>query len=137
MSNNDKYILEGHEVVLEHDLLVWGKWFEDNKDKKKVAQIYITSDIWVSTVFLGIDHDFGGGARHPHPAYKPLIFETMIFGGKRDQYQMRCRTWQQAEKQHEVAVEIAKKAISPIWKYRYWITGITLLLVVIRLYSIS
>jgi hypothetical protein len=46
----------------------------------------------VSTVFLGIDHSFG--------FHKPLWFETMIFGGKRDGEQYRYETWEEAEANH-------------------------------------
>ena len=58
-------------------------------------------DIRVSTVFLGIDHNFCGGA--------PLLFETMIFGGPHDQEMQRYSTWDEAENGHEQMVELAKK----------------------------
>jgi hypothetical protein len=54
----------------------------------------------VSTVFLGLDHSFGHGP--------PLLFETMIFGGERDQYQERYSTLQDAMDGHDRAVELAK-----------------------------
>lgn len=55
-------------------------------------------DIEISTVFLSIDHSFNGG--------KPILFETMIFGGIHDQYQDRCSTWDEALKMHQVAVDL-------------------------------
>ena len=45
----------------------------------------------VSTVFLGLDHDFLGSL-DLNPGYQPLVFETMIFGGEHDGYQRRYRT---------------------------------------------
>ena len=46
--------------------------------------------LWVSTVFLGLDHRHGD----------PLLFETMIFDGGKDDYQVRTSTWGQAEAAH-------------------------------------
>lgn len=57
-------------------------------------------DITVSTVFLGVDHNYGDGP--------PLLFETMIFGGEHDQYQERYSTRLQAVEGHDRAVAIAK-----------------------------
>jgi hypothetical protein len=53
---------------------------------------------FVSTVFLGLDHNHSGG--------RPLLFETMIFGGPHDQYQTRCSTYDEAEAMHAKAVRI-------------------------------
>jgi hypothetical protein len=55
----------------------------------------------VSTVFIGLDHNFGGGAA-------PMLFETMIFDGGEDDYQTRCATWDEAEQMHAEAVRIAE-----------------------------
>ncbi len=90
------YILEGKEIVECNDILKWGKWFQDAD--RHVAKTE-KDDIRVSTVFLGIDHSFGEG--------KPLLFETMIFGGKHDEEQWRYSTWEEAEKGHVEAVGIA------------------------------
>ena len=54
----------------------------------------------VSTVFLGLDHNFMGG--------EPVLFETMIFGGKHGGYQKRCSTWEMAEKMHQDAVALVE-----------------------------
>ena len=54
-------------------------------------------DVSVSTVFLGIDHEFFNGP--------PLLFETMVFGGEHDGEQWRCSTWDQALEMHDLAVE--------------------------------
>lgn len=55
--------------------------------------------VQVSTVFLALDHAYGGGA--------PLLFETMIFGGEHDQYQERYSTWAEAEEGHRKACALA------------------------------
>lgn len=53
----------------------------------------------VSTVFLGLDHQFGEGA--------PLVYETMVFGAA-DDYQARWSTREQAEIGHRALVERLK-----------------------------
>ncbi len=91
------WILDGHEPV-EATLEEWGKWFEGGHNYRKVA-LTDRGSIRISTVFLGIDHDFGGSG-------PPILFETMIFGGEHDEYQERYTTWDQAEAGHKRAVEM-------------------------------
>jgi hypothetical protein len=52
----------------------------------------------VSTVFLGLDHNYLGRG-------KPLLFETMVFGGLNDGEQIRTSTWEAAEQAHEQMIE--------------------------------
>lgn len=89
------YLLKDKQPILVMDVLEWGREFE-NMDRQ-VALTYIGEDIKISTVFLGIDHG-NGLSRHP------ILFETMVFGGKLDQAQKRCHTWDQAEFMHEKMV---------------------------------
>lgn len=96
---NGKYILggeDGHTPILCEDTKEWGKQFEKNR--------HVGDDtidlVRISTVFLGLDHQWGDGP--------PLLFETMIFGGPHDQYQMRCSTWDEAIKQHVETVNLVK-----------------------------
>jgi len=92
------YILEGKTPVLVSKT-EWARAFEIGN--RHVDETYI-GDLHVSTVFLGLDHQFGDGP--------PLLFETMIFGGPEDQYQTRCSTWEEAEQMHERAITIAYRA---------------------------
>jgi len=92
------YILDGHQVV-KTDLMTWAKWFE--KHERHVADETING-VRVSTVFLGVDHQFGAGP--------PLLFETMVFGGALDQEQERCSTWEEAEHMHAIMVMRVKDA---------------------------
>jgi len=85
-----KYILKNREAVVEPDLLKWGRWFE--KGDKRVGETMI-GDVRVSTVFLGLDHNFGDGP--------PLLFETMVFGGELDQEMDRCSTWAESVIMHD------------------------------------
>ncbi|KKN75895.1 hypothetical protein LCGC14_0376030 [marine sediment metagenome] len=96
---NDKYILdENHQLIECDDLMKWANWFENAK--RRVAKTTLANDVMVSTVFLGLDHNFGKGT--------PILFETMIFGGEFDQEMDRYSTWDEAEKGHEKMVAKAK-----------------------------
>lgn len=92
---NGKYILVGKEPVPEPDLLKWGKWFET---ADRIVRRDEIDGVRISTVFLGLDHAFGGGV--------PLLFETMIFGGEHDGYQTRAHSWDEAVGQHLKAKEL-------------------------------
>ena len=93
----DKYILRGKKVVVENDIYKWGKWVQ--KHNRQVKQTKIKG-AFISTIFLGLDHSFGDGP--------PLLFETMIFGGKYDDFQDRYPTWDDAVAGHKKAVEFVK-----------------------------
>jgi hypothetical protein len=100
---------ESGEVVPEHDLKTWAEWYGSPAGR---AQRIVQHDefldpendtevVLVSTVFLGIDHSplFGGA---------PVLWETMIFGGKHDSYQDRYRSLKKAKEGHTAAVALAK-----------------------------
>ena len=96
---SDHYILDGHQAV-PVDLVTWAHWFE--KAERHVANETI-GDVRISTVFLGLDHQYGPGP--------PLLFETMVFGGSLDQEQTRCSTWEEAEHMHAVMVMRVKDSM--------------------------
>lgn len=81
------------------DLMTWAREFEDRGREVAFDRV---GDTHVSTVFLGLDHNFGSG--------EPLLFETMIFGGPLDEYTWRYETWEQAEEGHRAAVRLAQAA---------------------------
>ena len=82
------------------DVIEWAKWFKTAD--RVVAQENISEDIMVSTVFLGCDESFGLNPR-------PLIFETLVFGGKCGGMMDRYSTWGQAERGHAKMVEKVKR----------------------------
>ena len=86
---SEYYILEGKETK-PTNLIEWGKWYETAD--RRVNETKFDNDVRVSTVFLGMNHAFDLGT--------PLLFETMIFGGKEDGYCERYTTWEEAEKGH-------------------------------------
>lgn len=89
------FILVNGEPVHEPDTLKWAQWFEAAPER--VLKQEWVGDARVSTVFLGIDHNFMGG-------YEPILWETMIFGGEHDGYQERYSSRQEAEQGHVEAV---------------------------------
>ncbi len=94
------YILNGKTPVLVESIEAWGRWWETAE--RHVANLQ-DGDVHVSTVFLGIDHQFGSGP--------PLLFETMVFGGPLDEEQERCSTWEEAEQMHHDMVTRVTEAV--------------------------
>lgn len=93
-----QYILEGHTPVLCEDINVWAKWFGDAARHVEKTEI---EGVKISTVFLGLDHAWGDESG-------PILFETMIFGGAHDEEMWRYKTWDEAVKGHEYAVNLVK-----------------------------
>jgi hypothetical protein len=95
------YILDGKgNPVVERDMERWSDWF--GQARNRVLKLdKVGRGALVSTVFLGIDPSFHRGAA-------PLLWETMIFGGDRDQYCQRYATRDEALTGHANAVKLAK-----------------------------
>jgi hypothetical protein len=72
-------------------------------DYKRVALTEI-GDIRISTVWLGLDHNF-------NPTGPPLIFETMVFGGPLNEEQWRYPTEAAALAGHDQAVAAVHEAL--------------------------
>lgn len=77
------------------DLVSWSRTFGD-VDSRRVDRTTVGEDVSVSTVHLGLDHNWGDGP--------PLIFETMVFGGEHDQWCDRYSTEEQAQQGHDAVV---------------------------------
>ena len=94
------YILnEDKSVTICHSLTEWAEWFE--RTDRRVERTNVPEfGADVSTVFLGLDHQWGNGP--------PLLFETMIFGGGMDGYQERYSTWDEAVEGHARVVDKVK-----------------------------
>lgn len=92
------YILKGHIPVQTDDLKEWSEWFDKCDRTVKITDMRIWFNrVVVSTVFLSLDHNY-------HKDGDPILFETMIFGGKHDQYCNRYSTWAEAEAGHDKIV---------------------------------
>lgn len=81
---------DGRTPVRVTELLEWAKDLELRKERGRVGWDYDNDiGVTVSTTFLGLEHGHDSQGR-------PLLFETMIFGGPHDQYQERYPTWEHA-----------------------------------------
>ena len=85
---------------------VWAKWFE--KADRTIARSECNTPaepetVLVSTVFIGIDQSFGRGL--------PLIYETMVFGGKYDQHQNRYSTLEDSLAGHAETVAMVMDGV--------------------------
>ena len=92
---SDKYVLQGHQVVPEGDLLKWARRLET---AERIVARDEVGEVTVSSVFLGLDYNFSSIS-------PPLLFETMVFGGSLDGEQERYPTWEEAEAGHARWVE--------------------------------
>jgi len=97
----DTYILDGH-VPVRVEMPEWAKWYEFAQ--RHVRQDHF-GDIYISTVFLGLDHSFGKGP--------PLLFETLVFGGELNGEMDRYSTWDEAEAGHDRMIERVVAAMIP------------------------
>lgn len=77
-----KWLLDeaGEPITYTGSLKDWASFYMDS-DKRIVKQ-EIVHNSKISTVFLAFDHQFGKGP--------PILWETMVFGGKLDGEQNRC-----------------------------------------------
>lgn len=81
-----------HNLIPTKNVLVWGRFF-DNADNRRVGMTK-RWPITVSTVFIGIDHNF-------EPEGPPVLFETMVFDSWRHgDYCRRYHTWDEAQAGH-------------------------------------
>jgi hypothetical protein len=90
------------------NLMAWARFMED-KERRQVAAEWPVPGILVSTVFLGLDQSAlalptPDGFRTFNRA--PVLWETMIFGGKYDMYQERYASIEAALEGHRAAVQL-------------------------------
>jgi len=83
-------------------LYEWAAWFETANRTLAKDQV---GEALVSTVFLGLDHSFGGQV--------PVLWETMIFGGPHDQHQDRYSSREAALAGHASAVALCRSGPTP------------------------
>jgi len=76
-------------------LMEWARFLEA-PHARRVAETFV-QDVRVSTVFLGLDHDFSGHG-------PPILWETMIFGGPHAGWQARYSSAADARAGHQAAV---------------------------------
>jgi hypothetical protein len=114
------YLLDADHVPYRVELDEWARWYETREGRRvgsTETQLY-----WVSTVFMGLDHNY-------HPDGPPILFETMVFEREREVVEMpfsgrlvslhksvdedrffnRYETWAEAETGHAEIVALILK----------------------------
>ncbi len=100
--STDKYILDADGQPQQcNDLMAWAKWFETAN--RHVAETQFES-VRVSTVFLGLDHSFGG--------IVPVLWESMVFGGPLDGEQERYTSRADAEAGHTALCQRVRETMA-------------------------
>ena len=94
------YILDENNKPIRSTIVDCGEWLEENPERKAVRQEKI-DDVFISTVFLGLDHAWNSGI--------PVLWETMIFGGEHDQYQERYTSYEDALEGHQIALNLVNQ----------------------------
>ena len=97
--------------------LEWAEWSNEDPERRIIKRTYLHDNAFmVSTVFLGLNHGFGG---------VPLWFETMIFPknaevikgtpfeSEVDFFQTRARTYSQSLKGHQQAIDWLESEVIP------------------------
>jgi len=96
------YVLKLDTIPVEIETInEWRDYFDNNSNLVKKKQI---GDAYISTVFLGIDHSGNLDG-------KPLLFETMVFGGEYDRHQERYYTYEEAVEGHKKIVSAIKSIV--------------------------
>jgi hypothetical protein len=111
----------GEDTFFPHDIPSTHWWYRDEWGHVRQCQTLFEGACWqeqmyrhgethvadhhflgvrVSTIFLGLDHDIGHGAWGRFDDYRPVVWETMVFGGPFDGAQWRYRSWWAALKGH-------------------------------------
>lgn len=112
MTPNIYWILRGHDpVAVDHE--EWSAWMMSQPPTiagfnrlKRVGRRTKIGEAEVSTVFLSVDHNWGGGP--------PILFETMIFGNAAfDGFQDRYHTWDEAAAGHKRVVAALREGRTP------------------------
>lgn len=97
------YVLDESRQVVECDVLAWGRLF--GSAERVVRQDCVRGAL-VSTVFLGLDHNWSGRGA-------PIVFETMVFGDPDyDELQLRYATWDEALASHTLVLNHVRE---PAW----------------------
>lgn len=90
---------DDHRPIAVNGLLEWARWLE-TADRRVAYTELAGGIVYVSTVFLGLDHRYFG--RGP-----PILFETMVFGLTMEDGDMQWRysSWDDAEAGHKATVK--------------------------------
>jgi hypothetical protein len=108
------YVLDGRKILRAGSLIKWAIAFEK---QRWVASTRVAGHR-VSTVFLGIDHNFSRIG-------PPILFETMVFAGAAmaDWSMRRYATYEEAEAGHRDMVAQVRAAVASVARLSQPITA--------------
>jgi hypothetical protein len=98
---------ENGEPVPEPDLLTWALWFE-HAHLRRAAFTRVAPHLSVSTIFLGIDHNF-------LETGPPILWETMVFYNGKSNEMRRYASRSAAMAGHQAMVEKWRRH----WRWRW------------------
>lgn len=91
----EKYILKDGKPVECKDLMEWATWMETSPIADRVVGRDTVNDVEVSTVFMGLNHNFSF-----YEKGEPILYETMVFGGPLSRTRQRYATAEEARAGH-------------------------------------
>lgn len=92
------FIMKGKHLM-PTDMITAGEYMQTANRSVGLATL-LDMTVQVSTVFLCINH-------YTPWSKKPVLFETMIFGGANDGYTQRYSSYREAKKGHVEAIKLA------------------------------
>lgn len=95
-----RYILVNGEPVPEPDPRKWAIWFGTNE---RIVKRTLIGKVEISTVFIAIDHSFSDNE-------PPMLWGTMVFGGKLNYEQERYISLEDAKAGHNNMVERVRRS---------------------------
>jgi hypothetical protein len=111
-----KYYILVNGKIKHATLMEWAKWFEDIENRL-VDRTEISKDVYVSTIFLGIDHSFKIFDPVLDQEHRPILFETMVMGGKYADRGWRYSSHGEAKRGHWTIVDCIRKGLPPNVEY--------------------
>lgn len=97
-----KYVLDVRgEPRQEPDVIRWAEWYE-RAENRIVGTAQLPNGVRVSTIFLGLDY------RRPGMK-EPVLWETMIFGGRHDRLSFRYTSGAHAARAHAALILVLQK----------------------------
>lgn len=103
------YIMDEQGRIKPATLMEYAEFTKDESNRR-VDRTVLPDGTSISTVFLGLDHGYSLFDENNH---EPVLFETMIFGGKYDDRQWRYCTLEEAQVGHNMIVACLKADIDP------------------------
>jgi hypothetical protein len=93
------WILDGHtpRPVAPHE---WVVWYAAADQHVRLTELHnpTAGMVCISTVFLGLDHNRSD-------AGPPILFESIIFDGQRNEKRIRYATWDEAVAGHQALLD--------------------------------